>query len=152
MRLIPHQVHGVQQVLFRSSSSILSRNLSLPGQLRHISLGRCHLDMLNPLPSETEIELTLSLWDRQIQARGKVRASRQGFGMGVAFTEVVGADLARLAGLGKNPWGSPPSALDCPPGLVRINLCANFHHISNLRLFDIEHLVLSSTRDSYDMQ
>ena len=54
--------------------------------------------------------------------RGKVRASRQGFGMGVAFTEVVGADFARLAGLGKNPWGSPPSALDCPPGLVRINL------------------------------
>ena len=77
--------------------------------------------MLNPLPSETEIELTLSLWDRQIQARGKVRASRQGFGMGVAFTEVVGADFARLAGFGKNPWGSPPCALDCPPGLVRIN-------------------------------
>jgi len=57
---------------------------------------------------------SLYLWDRQIQVRGKVRASRQGFGMGVAFTEVVGADVARLAGLGKNPWGSPPSALDCP--------------------------------------
>jgi hypothetical protein len=41
--------------------------------------------MLNLLPSETEIELTLSLWDRQIQVKGKVRASRQGFGDGRGF-------------------------------------------------------------------
>jgi PilZ domain-containing protein len=68
----------------------------LQGQLSDISLGGCYLDMMNPLPSETVVELTLSLLDRRVRARGTVRASRQGFGMGIAFTEGVGADRAKL--------------------------------------------------------
>jgi hypothetical protein len=68
----------------------------LQGQLSDISLGGCYLDMMNPLPSETEIELTLSLLNQKVRARGIVRASRQGFGMGISFTEIVGADRAKL--------------------------------------------------------
>jgi hypothetical protein len=89
----------------------------LQAQLSDISLGGCYLDMMNPLPSESELELTLSLCDRKVQARGTVRASRQGFGMGIAFTEIVGADRARLQELINFLAGSCPleSTLDAEP-------------------------------------
>jgi hypothetical protein len=80
----------------------------LQAQLSDISLGGCYLDMMNPLPSETEIELTLSLSDRRVRARGTVRGSRQGFGMGIAFTEVVGADRTKLQELINFLAGSCP--------------------------------------------
>lgn len=71
-------------------------DVSLEGQLSDISLGGCYLDMMNPLPSETEVELTLRVEPRQIQGRGRVRASRQGFGMGIAFTEMSPGDQSTL--------------------------------------------------------
>ena len=55
-------------------------DVSLEGQLSDISLGGCYLDMMNPLSSETEVELTVRVGLREIRGRGRVRASRQGLG------------------------------------------------------------------------
>jgi len=74
-------------------------DVSLEGQLSDISLGGCYLDMMNPLPAETEVELTVRVGPRQIRGRGRVRASRQGFGMGIAFTEMSPGDFATLKDL-----------------------------------------------------
>ncbi|MFY9531427.1 MAG: PilZ domain-containing protein [Candidatus Acidiferrales bacterium] len=68
----------------------------LQGQLSDVSLGGCYVDMMYPLPSATEIELTLAVDHRRVQARGRVCASREGFGMGIAFTEIGAEDRTRL--------------------------------------------------------
>lgn len=83
-------------------------NVSLQARLIDISLGGCYLDTMNPFPSETVIELKLALGNRQVLAGGSVRASRQGFGMGVAFTEVGEAELTKLQELISSLAGPPP--------------------------------------------
>jgi diguanylate cyclase (GGDEF)-like protein len=82
----------VGEALVRAKDS----DVSLRGQLSDISLGGCYLDMMNPLHSETEVALTLSLGGQVVHANGRVRASRQGFGMGIAFFEIGDADQVRL--------------------------------------------------------
>jgi hypothetical protein len=67
-------------------------NVSLQGVLSDISLGGCYVDMMHPLPSEARIELTFTLDGRRVRAKGRVCASREGFGMGVSFTEVQRED------------------------------------------------------------
>ena len=85
-------------------------DVTLQARLIDISLGGCYLDTMNPFPSETVIELKLALGDRQVLAGGSVRASRQGFGMGVAFTEVAAAELTKLQDLISSLGGSIPGA------------------------------------------
>lgn len=86
-------------------------DVSLEAQLSDISLGGCYLDMMNPLPAETEVELTVRVGARQIRGRGRVRASRQGFGMGIAFTEMSPEDFGTLKeliqGLGASYFRGP---------------------------------------------
>ncbi len=86
-------------------------DVSLEGQLSDISLGGCYLDMMNPLPAETEVELSVQVGPRQIRGRGRVRASRQGFGMGIAFTEMSPGYYATLKeliqGLGASYFRGP---------------------------------------------
>lgn len=86
----------------------------LEARLADISLGGCYLDTMNPFPSETEMELEFSLGGRSVLAQGRVRASRQGFGMGVAFTEITGTELTKLQELIDSLAGSYP--LEPNPG------------------------------------
>ncbi len=85
-------------------------DVSLEAQLSDISLGGCYLDMMNPLPSEAEIELTIRVGQRQVRGGGRVRASRLGFGMGVAFTDIGAEDQAKLQELINWLAGSFPQA------------------------------------------
>lgn len=80
----------------------------LQGQLSDVSLGGCYVDMMYPLPSATEIELTIAVDHRRVQARGRVCASREGFGMGIAFTEIGAEDRTRLQELVNWLSGSLP--------------------------------------------
>jgi hypothetical protein len=96
-------------------------DVSLPGRLSDVSLGGCYLDMMNPLPSETDIELTLHVGDTQVRAKGRVHASRQGFGMGIAFTEVVGQDRTSLMTLINSLAGWFPLGPKLDPESVKNN-------------------------------
>ena len=87
-------------------------DVSLRGQLSDISLGGCYLEMMNPLGSETEVGLMLSLGGEVIHATGRVRASRQGFGMGIAFLELGDSDQVRLEELIIWVAGSFPQELN----------------------------------------
>ncbi len=69
---------------------------SLSGQLNDISLGGCYVDMMYPLPSDTQVELTIAVAELRLRTKGVVRDSREGFGMGIAFTEMVREDRGRL--------------------------------------------------------
>lgn len=62
--------------------------VSLLGQLSDISLGGCYVEMMRPLPSGTEIEIILLVERLRVTAKGRICAAREGFGMGIAFTEL----------------------------------------------------------------
>jgi hypothetical protein len=79
-----------------ASIRVLGAQVSLQGQVTDISYGGCYVDMMNPLPSDTDIELNLMVSTRRVITKGRVRASRQGFGMGVAFTEIGLEQTERL--------------------------------------------------------
>lgn len=81
---------------------------SMQGQLSDISLGGCYVDMKHPLPSETGIDLMLTVDQRRVRARGRVCASREGFGMGVSFTDIDSANQAVLEELVNWLAGSLP--------------------------------------------
>jgi hypothetical protein len=82
--------------------------VALQGVLSDISLGGCYVDMLHPLPSEARIELTFVLDQQRVRAQGRVCASREGFGMGVSFTEINEEDQAALEELVSWLAGSLP--------------------------------------------
>lgn len=83
-------------------------DVSLQGQLSDISLGGCYVDMTYPLPPETGIELMLTVDQRRVRATGRVCASREGFGMGVSFTDIDRANQAVLEDLVNWLAGSLP--------------------------------------------
>ena len=70
--------------------------VSLQGQLSDVSLGGCYVDMMNPLPAEIDIDLNFSLGEIQISVQGRVRTSRQGFGMGIEFSQIKTEERTKL--------------------------------------------------------
>lgn len=74
----------------------LDRSVRLPGAVTDISLGGCYVEMLAPLPCDTEIELSLNTGDGTLRVSGAVRSSQMGMGMGVAFTGISPVDFERL--------------------------------------------------------
>lgn len=87
-------------------------DVSLTGQLSDISLGGCYIDMMNPLPPDTEVEVALRVANHQFKAIGLVRASRHGFGMGVAFTEITDESRSALKELVDWLAGSLPQPVE----------------------------------------
>jgi hypothetical protein len=71
----------------------------LRGRFSDISLGGCSLDMINPLPSNTEVEVTVSSGGRVVHAKGLVCNARPGLGMGIAFRKMTEADQVNLHGI-----------------------------------------------------
>lgn len=55
--------------------------------------------LVSPLPSGTEIDVLLVVQKRHIRAKGRVCASRIGFGMGPAFTEISRRNYISLTDL-----------------------------------------------------
>ena len=62
--------------------------LHLKGTVTDLSIGACYVEMLSPLPVDTEAELVFSIGSSTLHILGKVRTSQPGFGMGLVFTEM----------------------------------------------------------------
>jgi hypothetical protein len=83
------------QVFLEGNSSPIS------GKVIDISLGGCYFQMFSPLPVGTNIRIALNPGaspqnDPPLNLTGKVRSSRSGQGMGVAFTGMGPGDFERL--------------------------------------------------------
>jgi hypothetical protein len=61
-----------------------------------LSVGGCFLDMLNPSPQGTDVEVTIFQEKAQFTGRGRVVFVFPNLGMGVAFTKVTASQLATL--------------------------------------------------------
>jgi hypothetical protein len=68
----------------------------LKARTSDLSIGGCFLDMLNPSPKGTEIRVTISQAGMTFVAIGRVAFVVPNMGMGVAFTNVDGNQVAVL--------------------------------------------------------
>jgi PilZ domain len=91
--------------------AIAGNSVRLPAQVTDISLGGCYIEMLAPLPVDTMLDLTLNPGDTTMHAKGKVRSSQTGFGMGISFTGLSPEDFEKLRKFVPPTAGVPDSAL-----------------------------------------
>jgi len=75
----------------------------LPGTATDISLGGCYVEMLAPLPVDTDVEILLEPEGMTLEMSGKVRSSQTGLGMGIAFTGMRPETFERLQKLAPAP-------------------------------------------------
>jgi hypothetical protein len=68
----------------------------LKARTSDLSIGGCFLDMLNPSPKGTEIQVRISHAGSSFTARGRVAFVVPNLGMGVAFSKVDGNQVAVL--------------------------------------------------------
>src|ERR1700720_3539219 len=61
----------------------------LSGRTSEIGLGGCYVDVLNPLPVGTLVELRILRDQGVFETKGKVVYTGAGFGMGVSFIEMA---------------------------------------------------------------
>ena len=61
----------------------------LSGRTSEIGLGGCYVDVLNPLPNGTLVEMRMIRDQGVFEAKAKVVYGDPGFGMGLAFTEMT---------------------------------------------------------------
>jgi hypothetical protein len=89
---------------FIASAQVVEARTEARLQARTSDLSRegCYLDMLNPLPTGTVLNINVTHQNRQLNAVGRVVHSQHNVGMGVQFEEiaqdaVIDAWLADLA-------------------------------------------------------
>ncbi|HEV2023027.1 MAG TPA: PilZ domain-containing protein [Terriglobales bacterium] len=58
-------------------------------RLTDISLGGCYLEIMSPLPVLTYVNLSLTLEEQHVQAKGQVVVSHPHFGMGIQFIDLI---------------------------------------------------------------
>jgi hypothetical protein len=59
--------------------------LHISGRISEVSLKGCYVDVLNTLPTQTEIEVRISRDQGTFTSPGKIIYTQEGMGMGVAF-------------------------------------------------------------------
>jgi PilZ domain len=74
----------------------IESNTKLSAKTGDLSSGGCFLDMLNPSPEGTEIQVRISHESITFTARGRVVFIFPNMGMGVVFTRVEDDQLAAL--------------------------------------------------------
>jgi len=74
----------------------ITSNKRLGARSSDLSMGGCFLDMLNPSPEGTEIQVTVRQSSASFTARGRVVFVFPNVGMGVVFTNVEEDQLAVL--------------------------------------------------------
>lgn len=81
-----------------ATSEILesSSAMRLTGRISEISRKGCYVDVLNPLPVGTEIQLRISRDNGSFSTAAKVIYADQGMGMGVAFVNTAADQLQIL--------------------------------------------------------
>ena len=88
--------------------------------LTDISSGGCYIEIPNPPPPMTELELTLKTRGVQFNCAAQVRTCHGGIGMGVAFTRLSIDDRKKLNSVLENlagalPGEAPPVEAEAPP-------------------------------------
>ena len=61
----------------------------LSARTSELGLHGCYLDLVNPLPEGTRVEVQLNHAGATVQAQGNVVYSHSNMGMGIAFTSVA---------------------------------------------------------------
>ena len=56
----------------------------------------CYMDMLNPLPLGTEVEIQITFQEQTIAAKGHVIYAQANMGMGVSFDEIRSSHVVVL--------------------------------------------------------
>ena len=74
----------------------IASDTKLSAKTSDVSIGGCFLDMLNPSPEGTEIQVRISHAGTTFTARGRVVFIFPNMGMGVVFTRVEDNQLAAL--------------------------------------------------------
>ena len=74
----------------------IASNTRLGGRSSDLSIGGCFLDMVNPLPEGTEIQITVHHASASFTAVGRVVFVFPNAGMGVVFTNVDHNQVAVL--------------------------------------------------------
>lgn len=74
----------------------IASNTKLHAQTSDMSIGGCFFDMLNPSPKGTDIQVIISHAGATFTARGRVAFVIPNMGMGVAFTNIEGNQVAVL--------------------------------------------------------
>src|SRR5215469_8456781 len=82
-------------------------SVRLKGKVSDLSIGGCFVEMLSPLPVDTEAELAFTIGTATLHVCGKVRVSQPGFGMGIEFTQMGSRGRENLRRL--------TSAVECGP-------------------------------------
>ena len=84
-----HDRRRWQRVKCSISVELNAPNSSLiRGKLSDLSPGGCFVEIPNPLPTKTRIDLGIWLGETKVRVQGEVVTSAPGFGMGIRFLEV----------------------------------------------------------------
>ena len=146
----------------RTETQVMTGDNSIgqPGKITDISLGGCYVEMLSPLPVDSNIQLSLDTGDAILQVSAKVCSSQSGFGMGVSFSGMCPEDFERLRKFapptlayaetlnGNVPQlvNSPPARPDRPRGRVSV-LRTNSHSYTEP---EIDSLDLPATQEALE--
>ena len=85
---------------FYASAQIteLQTQTAMTARTSELSRYGCYMDMLNPLPLGTAVQVEITYQERTIAAQGRVIYSQPNMGMGVSFDEIRSSHAAILEG------------------------------------------------------
>lgn len=63
----------------------LVSGMTMRAHTSDFSRGGCYVDMLNPLPEDTVVNLRLTKWQQTLETQAKIVYSSVGMGMGLMF-------------------------------------------------------------------
>jgi PilZ domain-containing protein len=67
----------------------IASDTTVNARISELSKNGCYMDMINPLPFDTVVQVEITHADQVFRTRGKVIYSQPHMGMGVAFTGVT---------------------------------------------------------------
>ncbi|MBS1839814.1 MAG: PilZ domain-containing protein [Acidobacteria bacterium] len=94
----PAKKRAVRRCAFVASVEVtdITSGTKLSARTSEIGMGGCYLDVLNPFPVGTELDLRILRDQGVLSVKAKVVYCDPKFGMGVAFTEIAAKDKALL--------------------------------------------------------
>lgn len=89
---------SVPRFTFIAAAEVLEpvSGVRISGRISEISRKGCYVDLLNPLPTGTSIQVHISRDQGAFDSSGKIIYSQEGMGMGVAFADIPADQLKIL--------------------------------------------------------
>ena len=89
---------SVRRCPFVASAEVsdMDSGTQLSGRTSELGLGGCYVDSLNPFPEGTLVQLQIHRDQGVFETKAKVVYCDAGFGMGLAFTEMLPDQKSRL--------------------------------------------------------